>query len=147
METSGRSIAVSLVARLVLLAITTGGTLAGAAALAGDSDKPRSSAITRAELARHDLSTPGQEVIQVLVEFGPGAAFGAHTHPGEELAYVLKGSLEYEVAGRPTVRLGAGEVLFIPAGTVHSARNVGDTPASELATYVVAKGRPLVEKR
>lgn len=100
--------------------------------------------ITRVDLQRHDLSTPGREVIQVRVDFAPGAVAGRHTHPGEEIIYVLEGSLEYQVEGNSTVTLKAGEVLFIPAGTVHSARKVGTMKASELATYVVEKGKPLV---
>jgi quercetin dioxygenase-like cupin family protein len=101
--------------------------------------------IKRAELLRHDLAVPGREVVQVRVDFGPGAAFGRHRHPGEEIAYVIEGSLEYEVEGMPTVTLRAGDVLFIPAGTIHAARNVGSDNGAELATYVVEKGKPLVE--
>ena len=56
---------------------------------------------------------------------------------------MLEGTFEYEVEGRLTT-LSAGEVLFIPTGVVHAARNVGSTPASELATYIVDKGKPLV---
>jgi quercetin dioxygenase-like cupin family protein len=100
--------------------------------------------VKRAELQRHDLSVPGREVVQVRVELAPGVAFGRHRHPGEEIVYVLKGSLEYEVEGRPPVTLGAGDVLFIPAGTIHAARNVGRGTGAELATYVVEKGKPLV---
>lgn len=101
--------------------------------------------IQRAELLRHDLAVPGREVVQVRVDFGPGAAFGRHRHPGEEIAYVIEGSLEYEIEGRPTVTLKAGDVLFIPAGTIHAARNVGSDNGAELATYIVEKGKPLVE--
>jgi quercetin dioxygenase-like cupin family protein len=100
--------------------------------------------ITRTDLLRHDLSTPGREVIQVRVDFAPGAAFGKHSHPGEEVAYVIEGTLEYEIEGKPSVTLKAGDVLFIPAGTVHAARNVGTVNAAELATYIVEKGKPLV---
>ena len=46
------------------------------------------------------------------------------------------------MAGKPVV-LKAGDVLFVPTGTVHAARNVGNTPAAELATYVLEKGKPL----
>jgi quercetin dioxygenase-like cupin family protein len=67
-----------------------------------------------------------------------------HTHPGEEIIYVLKGTWEYTVEGKPPVTLKAGDVLFIPAGTIHSARNVGTVRAAELATYIVEKGKPLV---
>ena len=98
--------------------------------------------IGRVDLQRHDLSTPGREAVQVRVDFEPGAAFGNHTHPGEEIIYVLEGALEYLVEGKPPLTLHAGEVLFIPAGTVHAAKNVGSVPAKELATYVLEKGKP-----
>ena len=91
-----------------------------------------------------DLSAPGREAIQVLVEFAPGAAFPAHSHPGEELVYVTEGSLEYAIAGQPPVTLEAGAVLFIPARAVHAVRNVGKGKGVELATYIVEKGQPLL---
>lgn len=99
--------------------------------------------VTRTDLQRHDLSAPGREAVQVRVDLAPGVAFPNHTHPGEEVVYVLAGTIEYEVAGKPA-RLKAGDVLFIPAGTVHTAKNVGSTTASELATYIVEKGKPLL---
>ena len=78
------------------------------------------------------------------VDFAPGVASPKHRHPGEEIIYVLEGSLEYQVEGKPPVTLKAGDVLFIPAGTIHSAKNVGTGNAAELATYIVEKGKPLV---
>ena len=102
------------------------------------------SGIGRAEVLRHDLGETGREVIQVRVDFAPGAAFGMHTHPGEEVAYVLEGTLEYQFEGTPPITLKAGDSLFIPAGTHHAARNVGSVNAAELATYLVEKGKPLV---
>jgi len=98
----------------------------------------------RTDLQRHDLSAPGREVVQVRVDFDPGYLSPRHTHPGEEIVYVLEGSLEYEVEGRPPVRVKAGDVLFIPARTIHAAKNVGSGNGAELATYVVEKGKPLV---
>lgn len=100
--------------------------------------------IRRTNLQRHALSVPGREAIQVRVDLAPGTAFGRHRHPGEELVYVLEGSLQYALDGKPPVTLKAGEVLFIPAGTVHSAKNVGSVNAAELATYIVKKGKPLI---
>jgi quercetin dioxygenase-like cupin family protein len=100
--------------------------------------------IKRTDLQQHDLSIPGREVVQVRVDFGPGILAARHTHYGEEIIYVLEGSLEYDVDGKSPVTLKAGEVLFIPAGTIHSAKNVGSSNAAELATYVVEKGKPLV---
>jgi quercetin dioxygenase-like cupin family protein len=100
--------------------------------------------VTRVDLQRHDLSAPGREVIQVRVALAPGVAFPRHTHPGEEIIYVLEGALEYEVDGRAPVSLAAGDVLFIPAGTIHAARNRGSINGAELATYIVEKGKPLL---
>jgi quercetin dioxygenase-like cupin family protein len=98
----------------------------------------------RTDLQRHDLSVPGREVVQARVELDPGVLFPKHRHPGEEIIYVLEGSLEYQVEGKPPVTLKAGDVLFIPAGTIHTAKNVGSGPGVELGTYVVEKGKPLL---
>jgi len=79
----------------------------------------------------------------VRVDFDPGYAAPRHTHPGEEIIYVLEGTLEYEIGGK-RVTANRGDALFVPAGVVHSARNIGRGNAAELATYVVEKGKPLV---
>ena len=98
----------------------------------------------RTDLQRHDLSAPGREVIQTIVELAPGTTAPRHSHPGEEIIYVLEGTWEYMVEGRPPLTLKAGDVLFIPAGTIHSARNVGTNRGAELATYIVERGKPLI---
>jgi quercetin dioxygenase-like cupin family protein len=101
--------------------------------------------ITRIDLQRADLSVPGREVVLTIVELEAGVTSSRHTHPGDEIVYVLEGApLEYAVEGRPTVTLEPGEVLFIPAGTIHAARNVGSRKGAELATYIVEKGKPLL---
>ena len=123
-----------VLASVALLAANLG-TLPAAAQPAG---------VTRTDLQRHDLSAPAREAVQVRVDLAPGVAFGRHTHPGEEIIYVLAGSIEYDVQGKPPVTLKAGDVLFIPAGTIHAAKNVGPDAASELATYIVAKDKPLL---
>lgn len=121
---------------VVVLIVGNGSALHGARAqLAGTK---------RTDLQRHDLSVPGREVIQARVELDPGVASPRHTHPGEEIVYVLEGSLEYQVDGKAPMTLKAGDVLFIPAGAIHAAKNVGSGPGAELATYVVEKGKPLV---
>jgi quercetin dioxygenase-like cupin family protein len=102
------------------------------------------SEIKRTDLQRNDLSIPRHEVIQVRVDFAPGATAAKHNHPGEEIVYVIEGSIEYQLEGKPPVTLKAGEVLFIPAGVMHSAKNVGAVNGAELATYIVEKGKPLI---
>jgi len=47
--------------------------------------------ITRINHQRHDISVPGYEVIQASIAFEPGTHFGMHSHPGEEVIYVLEG--------------------------------------------------------
>ena len=100
--------------------------------------------IKRTDLLQNDLSVPGREVVQVLVEIAQGVVAPNHSHPGEEIVYVVEGSLEYALEGRPPVTLKAGEALFIPAGLPHVVTNVGNGDASELATYIVEKGKPLL---
>jgi len=100
--------------------------------------------ITRTDLQRHDLSAAGREVIQNRVEITPEAPLFKHFHPGEEIIYVLDGELEYQIEGEPPRTVKAGEALMVPAEAVHAVRNVGGGPASELATYVVEKDKPLI---
>ena len=100
--------------------------------------------LKRTGLMQNDLSVPGREVVQVRVEFPPGLVAANHSHPGEELVYVVEGLFEYQLEGEPAVKLKAGDVLFIPAGKKHSVKNVGSGNATELATYIVEKGKPLV---
>jgi quercetin dioxygenase-like cupin family protein len=97
--------------------------------------------LKRIDLQQHDLSVPGREMIQNRVEIAPDVR---HWHPGAEIIYVLEGTLEYEIDGRSPVTVTAGEALMVPAEAVHAVRNVGDGNAAELATYVVEKGKPLL---
>lgn len=122
--------------------ITTAAAIVIASGLASYATQAQQSGIKRTDVVKHDLHIPGQEFIQVRVDFAPGASFGRHSHPGVEVAYVLEGTLEYQLDGKPPVTLKAGEALFIPAGAIHAARNVGTVNASELATYVIEKGKP-----
>ena len=115
---------------------------ATAASIPAQAQKLDANGIGRTEVVRKDLDAK-REAVQVRVDFGPGASFPRHSHPGVEIAYVLEGTVEYEVEGKPVV-LKAGESLFLPAGTVHAARNPGAGHAAELATYQVEKGKPIV---
>ena len=115
-----------------------------ASAVAPNVARAQMAGVRRTDLQKHDLSAPGREVVQVRVDVDPGVVAPRHNHPGEEIIYVIEGVFLYEVEGKPPVTLKAGEVLFIPAGVIHSAKNVGTGNAAELATYIVEKGKPLV---
>ena len=112
----------------------------GLALHAGRTQQP---GFRRTELQRHDLSSPGREMVQMRVEFDPGGTTPKHTHPGEEIIYVTDGTIEYQIEGQAPVTVKAGEVFFIPAETVHTAKNAGTVNAAEISTYVVEKGKPL----
>ena len=124
--------------------IATMAVLIAGGVLALDALQAQQPGIKRTDLQQHDLSVSGREVVQTRVDFAPGASFPRHKHPGEEIIYVIEGSIEYDVDGQPPLMVNAGGVLFIPAGTVHTAKNVGNVNAAELGTYVVEKGKPLV---
>jgi quercetin dioxygenase-like cupin family protein len=120
-----------------------GAVLIVASALALRVTQAQQTGTKRTDLQRHDLSAPGREVIQVRVDFDPGYVAPRHTHPGEEIVYVIEGSLEYEIDGK-LAKVKAGDVLFVPAGAIHTAKNVGSGNGAELATYIVEKGKPLI---
>jgi quercetin dioxygenase-like cupin family protein len=126
-------------ARIIAIAV-----LLVASGLALYAARAQAPGITRTDLQRHDLSVPGREVVQVRVDFAPGVVAPAHNHPGEEIVYAIEGLMEYRLKGKAPVTLKAGQVLFIPAGTIHEVKNVGSGNAAELATYIVEKGKPLV---
>ncbi|MFJ4195739.1 cupin domain-containing protein [Pseudomonas sp. NPDC089534] len=100
--------------------------------------------LSRTDLVRQDLGAADREVIQARVDFEPGVTSPRHAHPGVEVAYVVSGTFEYQLEGRAPVTLKAGDSLFIPAGVAHIAKNVGTDKGSELATYIVEKGQPLL---
>lgn len=101
--------------------------------------------VPRRDLSRHDLSDPGHEAIQMEVTLEPKAEVPPHRSPGEEIVYVLRGVVEYRLEGQKPARLKRGDSLFIPDGAVHSVKNVGAGPATEITTYLVTKGKPLLE--
>lgn len=96
-----------------------------------------------AQILSRAISTwPPTKLCRFVSTFSRVAA--RHSHPGEEIAYVIEGTLEYKLDGREPITLSAGQSLFIPTGVAHSAENVGAGKASELATYIVRKGQALV---
>jgi len=97
----------------------------------------------RTVLQQADLSVPGREAVTAIAELQPGAAAGRHTHPGEEVGYVIEGTVLIELEGKPPMTLSGGKAFLIPAGTVHNATNKGSGAARVLATYIVEKGKPL----
>jgi len=121
----------SVVAMTVVVVVLTAGTSA------------QQAGFKRTVLQQADISAPGREVITAVGEFQPGASPGRHTHPGEEVSYVLEGSIVLEQEGKPNTTVSAGQAFIIPAGVVHNATNMGTAVARIVANYIVEKGKPL----
>jgi quercetin dioxygenase-like cupin family protein len=86
-----------------------------------------------------------KEAVILSIEFAPGSTTGRHTHPGDEYATVLAGSLELRIDGQEPRRVKAGEAYHNARGIVHETRNVGNLPARTIATFIVDKGKPITE--
>ncbi|MBT2502843.1 cupin domain-containing protein [Curtobacterium sp. ISL-83] len=99
--------------------------------------------LQRTELQREHSSTPGREIVQVLTIIPVGVSSGWHTHPGEEVGYILDGNVEMSIQGRPTLHLRRGHAFFIPPGTPHNALDVGPEVGRMLSTYIVAEDEAL----
>lgn len=112
------------------------------AGLAGGAQAPAPT-FTRTMLQDQALSVKDRHAVMSRSEFMPGATSGRHFHPGEELGYVLEGTLELKVDGKPTQQLKAGDVIFMPAGAIHDATNIGTGTLKIVSTYVLETGKPL----
>ena len=110
---------------------------------AGAGVNAQQTGFTRTVLQQSKLSVPGRDGVTAVAEFQPGGTVGRHTHPGEEIGYLLEGTLVFEIEGKPAMTLTAGQTFFIPAGTVHNATNKTLSPAKVLANYIVDPGQPL----
>jgi len=124
---NSRSFAVSL----VLLGCTT-------FAVADEAPK-----VQRNVVLKEDIAVPDREGIMAKVDIPPGATEGQHTHPADAFIFVLQGAVEQEIAGKPTVTLKAGDVVHIPANTVHCATNKGTELVKFAVVFVAEKGKPL----
>ena len=103
----------------------------------------QTSALTRTMVTNAEVSVPGREAVVARVEIAPGGIAGWHTHPGDEISYVMDGAATLMIAGQPPRQVKAGEGFVIPAGVVHNAKNDGAAAVKLVGVYVVEKGKPL----
>ncbi len=99
--------------------------------------------LKRTELQHSASSIPGREIVQVLTEIPAGVESGWHMHPGEEVGYILAGTVEMMIQGHPTLILHAGEGFLRPPRTPHNALDLGPETGQMLSTYIVEVGQPL----
>ena len=93
--------------------------------------------LKRTEVQHATSSIPGRDIVQVLTEIPVGVESGWHTHPGEEIGYILAGTVEMRVEGGRTLLLNAGDPFLMPPGTAHNARDLGPGTGMMLSTYLV----------
>ena len=101
------------------------------------------STLTRTELQHQASSIPGREIVQVLTEIPAGVESGWHLHPGEEVGYIVAGTVQMMIAGQPTLTLHAGDPFLMPPRTPHNAVDLGPETGRMLSTYIVEVGQPL----
>jgi quercetin dioxygenase-like cupin family protein len=123
--------------KILTIAAIPGALMLAGAALA------QPTALQRTIVQTQDVSVPGREAVVARVEIAPAGVAGWHTHPGDEISYIMEGEVELLIAGKPSRVYKAGEGFVIPAGTVHSAKNSGSVPVKLVGVYVVEKGKPL----
>jgi quercetin dioxygenase-like cupin family protein len=101
------------------------------------------SKLKRTEIQHSASSIPGREIVQVLTEIPAGVESGWHMHPGEEVGYILAGTVEMRIEGKPTLTLRAGDGFLMPPRTPHNALDLGPHTGQMLSTYIVETGVPL----
>ena len=99
--------------------------------------------LKRTELQHVSSSIPGREIVQTLTEIPAGVESGWHQHPGEEVGYIVAGTVRMEIEKKPTVTLSAGDPFLIPPRTPHNATDLGPETGRMLSTYIVEVGEPI----
>jgi quercetin dioxygenase-like cupin family protein len=97
----------------------------------------------RTEIQHEELSIPGREIVQVLTEIPCGVESGWHIHPGEEVGFIVAGTVKMMIQDRPTLLLHAGDGFLITPRLPHNALDVGPETGKMLSTYIVEIGEPL----
>ena len=70
--------------------------------------------LKRTELQHSTSSIPGREIFQVLTEIPAGVESGWHMHPGEEVGYIVAGTVQMMIEGRPSLTLRTGDPFSCP---------------------------------
>ena len=77
----------------------------------------------------------GVNISVCLFRGQPGAGPGPHRHPYDEVQFIQAGRGRWVVDGQE-FEAGAGDILVIKAGEVHSFKNIGDTPLVQLDVHL-----------
>lgn len=99
--------------------------------------------LKRTEIQHAASSIPGRDIVQVLTEIPDGVSSGWHHHPGEEVGYIVAGTVRMERRDADTQVLEAGSGFLIPPGVPHNATDLGPGTGRMLSTYIVRTGEAI----
>jgi quercetin dioxygenase-like cupin family protein len=99
--------------------------------------------LKRTEIQHRSSSIPGRDIVQVRTEIPAGVQSGWHTHPGEEVGYIVAGQVQMEIEGEDTLNLRPGDGFLIPPRVPHNATDLGPDTGQMLSTYIVEVGEPI----
>src|SRR4051812_40856654 len=99
--------------------------------------------LKRTEIQRKPSSIAGREIVQVLTQIPCGVESGWHIHPGEEVGYIVAGTVRMMIAGQQTLTLNAGDGFLIEPRHPHNALDIGPAEGRMLSTYIVEFDEPL----
>lgn len=100
--------------------------------------------VVRAGVERSGFS--GDDVLLVMNWLEPGMETRPHSHPFEQVAYIVKGRMKF-VVGDEVFEAGPGSVIRIPPDVEHYGEPIGDEPVMNLDVFSPIRGdyRHLVE--
>ena len=114
----------------------------GDAVVSQDSDELKGR-LVRTEIQHAPSSIDGRDIVQVLTEIPPDVSSGWHHHPGEEVGYIVGGTVRMQRDDGPTQVLATGDGFLIPPGVSHNATDLGPETGRMLSTYIVERGKPI----
>jgi quercetin dioxygenase-like cupin family protein len=99
--------------------------------------------LKRTEVQHKPSSIPGRDIVQVLTEIPCGVESGWHIHPGEEVGYIVAGTVKMMIQDQPSLTLHVGDGFLITPRLPHNALDIGPDTGRMLSTYIVEVGQPL----
>jgi quercetin dioxygenase-like cupin family protein len=76
----------------------------------------------------------GDDVLMVMNWLTPGMEVNPHSHPFEQIAYIVQGRMKF-VVGDDVFEVGPGSVIRIPPNVMHCGEPIGDETVLNLDVF------------
>lgn len=73
-------------------------------------------------------------LMTVELKFPAGAVGAKHSHPHEQIGYIVSGSLVYQEEGQPDQELHTGDTYYVAPNVVHGVQILEDTTLLDIFT-------------